>query len=173
MGVYEVCQKADFTLGLRMPKTIKDSFIPASNHSDVTIKDGSEQIFTGSADTGYRIDGTITYTDSKEFGITFGRDYKNKKGGYQFSFNPTGGLLKFDAIGRQINAKGIERPIRIKPGQDIKFSLIIEGEVAVLYVNDEIVLSSRIYEPAGNDIGFYSSGGSASVADLEMLTFKG
>ena len=51
----------------------------------------------------------------------------------------------------------IERPIHIEPGKEIDVKAFVDGSFVECFVNDELALSYRVYDPTGG-IPFHKFG---------------
>ena len=52
--------------------------------------------------------------------------------------------------------------------REYKVNLVVEDEVAVLYMNDEKVLSNRIYSAIGKKWGLFAQGGEVAFSDITV-----
>jgi len=176
MMVHQIFQRADGTLGVKLPQTINDAWQSLEKSEEkITVSNSggkaSKLLFTALSDA-YRIDGTMTFEQGcKEFGITFGQNYSSKSGGYKYSFHPDENAVKFDGVTSDIYSKNLSRPIDLLANATVNFSLLVENQVAVLYINDEIALSTRFHNPLGGDITIYAVGGEASMENAVISSF--
>jgi beta-fructofuranosidase len=61
----------------------------------------------------------------------------------------------------------VERPLEIRPGQDISCTILLDGSLVEAFVNDEVALSYRLYNetPA---FGVFAQDAKVSVSDLKI-----
>jgi beta-fructofuranosidase len=64
----------------------------------------------------------------------------------------------------------IERPLNLRNAEPIHIQALIDDSVIVIYVNNEIALSTRGYEHQAGDFGVFVSEGAASFADIALKT---
>ena len=108
------------------------------------------------------------------------------KFGLMFNVGPnqTGALnLVFDPAAQQVafyntdtakvsKAKPeLSVPVSFQPGQSYDFTLLIDGTVAVLYINDQMALSTRMYGLPEHQWGIFSMGSEVSLTGLQSRTF--
>jgi len=169
--VHEIYPREDGTLASRMPDSVKSAWTPIETHEEVNVENDDILIFSETGDT-CRFDAVLEYEKGTcSFGIEIGYDHREKKG-YKFEFFPEEKLVNWDSVSDEINAAGVMRPFTTKACQPIRISLVMDGEMSVLYINDEYALSTRMYNMAGRDISFFVKGGSASLRSAEFFTLK-
>lgn len=59
-------------------------------------------------------------------------------------------------------------PFELEANKTYTFSLIIDGSVSVLYVNDEVALTNRIYSLQGKPWSFMANGVTFNVNNLKV-----
>lgn len=64
----------------------------------------------------------------------------------------------------------IERPLNLRNAEPIHIQALIEDSVIVIYVNNEVALSTRGYEHQAGEFGVFVSEGAASFADIALKT---
>lgn len=64
----------------------------------------------------------------------------------------------------------MERPIKLEPDIKYKVRIFIEDSVLVIYVNDEIALSTRMFNRKRRRFGLFVSEGSASFENIKLFT---
>ena len=108
------------------------------------------------------------------------------KFGLMFNVGPqqTGSLnLVFDQANQQVafyntdtgkinKAKPeLSVPVSLQPGESYDFTLLIDGTVAVLYINDQMALSTRMYALPEHQWGIFSTDSEVSLTNLQSSTF--
>lgn len=61
-------------------------------------------------------------------------------------------------------------PVSLQPGESYDFTLLIDGTVAVLYINDQMALSTRMYALPEHQWGIFSSDSEVSLTNLQSNT---
>lgn len=173
---HEVYQRRDGTLGVRMPEQVrrltgrKDpqmegciSLSRLDGGMESVVKKGQGDVFRMEADLSY---GAGTYG----FGIKI---YENSSEdlGYDFHFVPGERRFLFDKTPnypwfRCMN-RGLSRPFEILPGESFHLSLIVDHDIAVLYVNDT-ALNVRMTEKPGREIKLYVHHGNVAWRNIEL-----
>ncbi|MBP3780192.1 MAG: DUF4975 domain-containing protein, partial [Selenomonas sp.] len=62
-------------------------------------------------------------------------------------------------------------PVSLQPGESYDFTLLIDDTVAVLYVNDQMALSTRMYALPEHQWGIFSTDSEVSLTELHSSTF--
>lgn len=85
------------------------------------------------------------------------------------SLNPEIDVPPMEVDGPKI----IERPLAIKLGEEIEVKVVVDGSCVEAFVNDEIALSYRIYDPENGkgftNFGFFVEDGQLTVAEVQVL----
>lgn len=166
LAVHQLVQKPDGTLGCKLPEPIRQQFADQSKlPAPLTVSGthGRKDQLLFSSDGPCLLELALSFSSgTKSLGITLGQDFE-KKNGYKYEFVPAENALRFDAVSKQINCQNLSRPVSLVPEQEMRLSLLIADDIAVLYSNDETALSSRMCEISGHDIGVYAVGGSVTV----------
>ena len=175
LAVHEIFQRPDGTLGCRMPQTI-DAVWNASKtlNNTITLKnDGGkdEKLAFSEVGSAYRVDATINFDPkARHFGIQLGQDFAGKCG-YKYEFTPCERSVKFNSITSSIYTKDVTRPIELEKTTSVDISLIVENDICILYINNDIALTSRMYNIRGNDVSFFVTGGSATVENVRLCNY--
>lgn len=64
-------------------------------------------------------------------------------------------------------------PVSLRPDASYDFTLLVDGTVAVLYINDQMALSTRMYGLPDNPWGIFSSGSEVSLTNLQCSALSG
>jgi beta-fructofuranosidase len=173
--VHEVFQRKDLSLGVKMPSSVISSFTETEAQIDrLDLKNdlGDMVKLLGEMDGPMYVEGELSSASSTRFGILL--DYSEKDDrGYLYSFAPQQDLLSFNAYPNMpwnvSNFINVNRHLPVKK-DSYKFRLLYEDNIAVLYVDDEIALSSRMY-PKGKkpySFGLMVSNGSLTALNLKI-----
>ena len=173
LTVHEIVQREDGTLGCKLPESLKNiGELKAEIKEPFSISNISGKaeklLFTNTADT-YRIDAEIKFDgDVKQFGLAFASSFVTKHG-YKYEFFPKKNKVEFASITAPVTGRNMERHIILDTNKNVKLTLIVDGSICVLYVNEEIALTSRFYSPAGKDVSLFAVGGSAEIVHASYL----
>lgn len=176
LGVHQLVQNPDGTLRCKIPETLRNLGTKKQMLSaPITLNriDGkSEALLFTAPEKAYRLDAEICCDDKvRQFGISFAGSMEEKRG-YKYEFFPKRNQVEFACVTAPETCRDMERPIKITLDTPIRLSLLLDGTICVLYVNDQIALSSRIYQPAGQDISFFAVGGSAAVTEAVLTELE-
>lgn len=158
LAVHELFQRADGTLGCRMPRTMREAWQETARTERARLSATgakAERLLFGGVGARYRVDASVTFGEgTRQFGIAIGQNYAQKPG-YKYEFFPREGIVKFNAVTSPINTKDVTRPLALTPGMPVRLSVVVEDDICVLYANDEIALSARMYNIAGQDVSLF------------------
>lgn len=173
----EIYQRADGTLGVRLPERFDRLFLENGNALPEQVslfrEDGcAERVIRSSNDSFCRVDMTARFTPGTfGFGIKF---YENSQQdlGYCYHFIPGENRFEFDKKPnypwfRCMN-RGLTRPIALLPGKEYAISLIIDDDICILYV-DGVALNARMCEKPGQELKLYVQGGGLEVTQLHYF----
>ncbi len=89
---------------------------------------------------------------------------------YLVSVEPGSGLLAFDRWRRNWDYPRMERPLRLT-GNRATIRIVVSDTIVCVCVNDDVVLSGRVYDLSEGSAGlFVSEGGRAVFADTIVRT---
>jgi len=174
LAVHEIFQRADGTLGCRMPDSIKNAWTSTKTIDApiVLSNTGGKDEKLAFSDIGntYRVDATIRFeAQLNHFGIQSGHDFKEKNG-YKYEFTPYERIVKFNSITSSIYTKDVTRPIDLSSKKSVDISLVVDNDICILYIDNDIALTSRMYNIRGNDISFFVTGGQITVENIVLYT---
>ncbi|MCI2069013.1 MAG: hypothetical protein LKJ88_05500 [Bacilli bacterium] len=148
--VHEVFKREDNSLGVKMPLSIIDSFKKTEmSFPGIDIKNdlGVMSQILGEMDGSMYMEGELNGQGATRFGILL--DYSNKDDrGYLYGFEPNLGLVSFNVYpNTPWNVSNFINVNRHLPcgKTSFKFRLLYEDDIVVLYVDDQVALSSRMY----------------------------
>lgn len=98
--------------------------------------------------------------------------------GYQFQFEPDRQRLVFKSyvFGDEHGGKiptgevDLERPLALTPDQEHEVKILLDGSVGEIYVNDQIALSTRLYDLPAGDLACYVTDGAARFEHIVLTT---
>ncbi|MHB9034025.1 MAG: hypothetical protein ACYC6L_13380 [Anaerolineae bacterium] len=88
---------------------------------------------------------------------------------YAAAIEPGRGLLKFDRWLRAWDYPWLERPLRLQ-GNRAELTVLVNGSEIVIYVDDSVALSGRLYDLKGGWLGLYASEGQAVFSSIRLTT---
>ncbi|AST58292.1 putative 1,4-beta-D-glucan cellobiohydrolase [Thermoanaerobacterium thermosaccharolyticum] len=188
--VYELVQKNDGTLGVKVPREYENKYF--TKIMDWNVKEKMGGVFTNNTDLVeiYSKDEKFNYaslgilpksmllsckisfdesSNDVKAGFIFGIDKKG--GGYPIVFNISGKMICYD--GYQLGGL-YETDIRnmqkfvFKAGETYNVKVVVEDEIITVYVDDMKVLSNRIYNAINNKWGFFVSKGKVVFSDITI-----
>jgi len=90
---------------------------------------------------------------------------------YMVRLEPAGNRLVIDRWPRSGDQPFmLERPLAIRPGQPITLRLLVSGSNLVVYANDKIALSCRIYDHRQGNLGLFVTEGEATFLGVTIKT---
>lgn len=190
--VHQLIQRKDGTLGAKIPKTVDNAFNQKTNLSiskttgnwdiendHITNKSVHclSQAFSEDSPGQCQISGEIKFKENtKGLGIAL-RVQEDLVTGYNFELEPTWNRIIFQSYKRQeqdniwntlLHETKIERQINLKSGKNYKFKILIDGSICEFYLNDEIAISTRMYDLEGGGICFFVEEGNASFGNVKI-----
>ncbi|QJA00233.1 glycoside hydrolase family 32 protein [Leifsonia sp. PS1209] len=117
------------------------------------------------------IDITLTAEpETKAFGIEL-RTTPERNHGYSVTFEPPLSRLLVDRLDRF----GADRPYDIRPytgGSEVQLRIETQGELYVIYINDEQAITLRGYDRTGTEFGVFATEGEVAVSDAELTVIQ-
>ena len=98
--------------------------------------------------------------------------------GYYLMFEPDfnriqyrSGLRMYEQGGQMFPyAVEMERSLKLEEGKEYDLSLYIQNTIGVLYINEDVAFSFRMYNWKDRQLGFFVSDGTVEVKDVAILT---
>lgn len=98
--------------------------------------------------------------------------------GYYFYFEPKRQRVEWKGPLRMHEQGGwtfphaveLERPLKLTAGETYKIRIIVDDTVVILYVNDDVALSTRAYDLRARKFGLIVSDGSAAFSNTALYT---
>lgn len=176
---HEIYQLDNKKLGVKSPQSVTEYLnlekeVSMISESGTVSRSGSNYVLNGTSNKALckfeGINGTAKILGTFAIG--------NQSGTASIGFNTTADdkssyTIKFEAKTGRIAAfnNGIEVtrvPFNLEANKTYSFSLIIDGSVSVLYVNDEVALTNRIYSLKGKPWSFEADGLALSINNLKI-----
>lgn len=190
--VHQLLQNDDGTLAVKIPDTVSAKFkkgLPLSFNEgqgewDIntnTYKTESNYAFSSlisneDIPSVCKISGKLNFgKDTKACGIML-RVQDDLAHGYYYRLEPNRDRLLFRSHLMQSEEGGktfpyeaeLERPVHLEFGKEYNFNIIIDDTICEFYFNDEIVMSSRIYDLKEGKLGIFVSEGIGQFTDLSI-----
>ena len=136
------------------------------------LKGGNSVLLAANMTNRLRVSGKVKYADgTSDFGLVLGSDRALTKGTY-FRFAPDQGYIRSDGFASSVFANqepGWHIRADLQPGRVSTFELVVEGSVAVIYIDGKTALSSRMYGINQGYLGFFcGKSGQAEFFDMKL-----
>ncbi len=186
LAVHEVVQAADGSLAVRMPDHVAAHFnlsLPVQFGAsfggyDLTaagLKLEAEESFrcvsAGELPEAAKIDLTLRFTEGTRGCGVILRGSRDFETGYYIRLEPQRARLVFDSWPRPgdlPHSVEVERPLEVAAGTDVRLSLYVDGSVCEVYVNEQVALSTRLYQHPRGEWGVFVSQGSAEFREVRL-----
>lgn len=167
---------------LSKQKTIQ----PVSSTDGVTINgdnytfsgDGLQSVVMPAIDEATKITGHFTVQEGQGvFGMMFNVG-PEQTGTLNLVFDPQNKEVAFynndtARIGTKKKVKKeVAVPVEMKAGNSYDFTLLLDESVAVLYINDQMALSTRMYGMPDHQWGVFSTNAAVTLSNLQQSNFK-
>ena len=122
----------------------------------------------------YEITATVNFSSSsRDFGFMIGAcDGWNDL--FSLRFVPDQNRFSFDKSKRpEIDQSTIpdnDVPLQLTAGVDYVVRILVENSMVVVYINDVVALSSRIYRASGTNWGIFTDHSDVTFSDIEVTT---
>jgi beta-fructofuranosidase len=186
---HELIQNPDGTLCVKCPEEIQSQY----SHQ-LSLKEGYRQGAVCKTEDGYTVgrnDGmsiqmlghmpqnckiSMAFTSMDEIG-DFGlllRGSENYNQFYKVKFERLFNRLTFDKLPRKDNKVhcqvDMERYCKLENGKSNTISVIAEGSVLEVYVNDTVAMSCRMFDLKDGDWGIYAHNTTVTFRDISICT---
>jgi beta-fructofuranosidase len=192
--VHELVQHADGTLGTKIPETIEKHF---NFDEDIEMtpvlgdwqfqetaascnSEGFAALLMGLMPSTCMVSLKIKFdTNMRRCGIILRAD-DNLDKAYYISLDAQLDRLVFSSYKMQTDQgwryipymTELERPLKLEPGKSYTIKVLVEDSICVTYVNDEVALTSRIYDIKKGQWGGYTVGGHIEFSDIQLSQGK-
>lgn len=175
--VHELVQNTDGSLGVKCPQVITGKFTKSvkleltkvigkcdfnGNKAKIDVLTSYGCVGAGSFSDCCRLEADLTFSEyTRGCGIVFCADDDYEEG-YYARLEPGRNRLVFDSYRSSLApVVELERPLELVAGQMVKMIIMLQDDSVVIYVNDEIALSARMYERSNKNWGVFVSEGKA------------
>lgn len=183
--VHRLTQNSDGTLNVTVPAAVEGVFtkpLPlnlAIKRTDIAFE-GTSVSFKNTSDEALilfeRLNGSrmITATVSgvsagSEFGFIFGMDKGlQRENHFRISLSEADDKVSGMTVVNNSPRTDGTVSLSLQPGTEHKLKLILQGSVCVLYVDDKVALTSRIYSANNNLWGFFARNGNIVFKDIKV-----
>ncbi len=184
--VHELVQAADGSLCVKVPETIERAFAdkvpyrfePGIGRNDITVK--GVQIAApgtfgcspaGAMPPRCKIEATVAFAEgTRNCGIML-RVSRDLDAGYYIRLEPAKNRLVFDSWPRAGDIPQwveLERPLPLKAEVPVTLKVFVDGTICVVYADDKIAMSTRLYDLAQGDWGVFVTEGSAQFTNVAI-----
>lgn len=183
---HEIIQKENGELCVRCPYEVKESFnkefaliessrlgkIVRDNNVITVGDDGFSQLLFKQIPSTCKIEASFISSDLRgEFGFVL-RSINNGDNYYRIKIEPRFNRLVMDQWPRKDSnvhlEASTERYLKIEPNTENKILIIMQESVLEVYVNDEVAMSTRIFNIPEGEFGVYSLNTSAIFKDIKI-----
>jgi beta-fructofuranosidase len=190
--VHEVVQAPDGTLRVKVPPEVDALF---TDPVPIIFKDGlgewswEENALSGKVGDGFgacrlgpmpdqcRITATVTCTPgTRACGVLLRAD-EDLEGCYEVRWEPGRSRVVFDRWPRKAgptvfpglaDAFVLECPLSMALGEPVELRIIVDGTIVVVYVNNEVALSTRAYNHGHGEWGLFVYEGEATFRECKL-----
>ncbi len=190
MIVHQLVQKENGDLAVKLPQAIASAFDVALSHTAHAVS--GDWVKT---EQGYQVDATsnmailaidgaqescmLTFqvtADAKEVGVAVHADRQEIGKGYYFTLDRAYQRLSYKSGARMRGGTGYympfeteaERPLPIAPGDTAEITVLMDGDMTVVYVNGEVALTTRNAYPESLGIMLYCYAGTAEFTQIVL-----
>lgn len=126
----------------------------------------------------YRLEADLLFHDSPfEFGMALQIDNDFVKG-YYLQFEPGRQRAQWKSPMRMYEDGGatfpyeveLERPLALAAGKPIHLTLLADGNMAVVYLDNQTALTARGFDLQARRLGLYVHGGHVSFQNVKLYT---
>ena len=113
---------------------------------------------------------TVQLSETSQFGLTFNA-YETEFGDLNILFNVESNRLEFYKVDvNRITSSNPEISIPFDFSQTLELDcvLVTEGDILILYVNDQMALTSRAYNMSDSPFGFFTMGSEATITNIHF-----
>ena len=177
--VHEAYARPDGSLGVRIPDPVAAAFAApqqlAVQSQSLHRADGAAVLELGGlSDRTTMITLRLRPAQARSFGIRLFGDPATGDG-YAFTVRPDEHRIAFDRVPNQpwfrYDNRGLERPFDIRSGQEYEVKIIIDDDIATLYV-DGVALNARMYDKPGDRLAVEVVDGSVEVLSCSLAVLE-
>ncbi|NDV56616.1 glycoside hydrolase domain-containing protein [Bacteroides sp. 519] len=173
--VHQLLQQTNGELKVGIPTTVNQTINNKQALTPLVLKSAthtdSDYTLTATSDKALavfprlkgvnKISATITPATAKRFGIEFAA-FDKQEYVYDLTLAPEDGVLRLDQkINQSIQKTITSVPLPAAINGKYEVTVMVENSVCVVYVNNEVALTNRIYQMAENPWGIFAEEGAA------------
>lgn len=184
--VHEAVARPDGTFAVRMPETVAAAFTTThgltpqpvwggwQTDSEACVADATARhsIFSlGELPEECLVEATVTFeAATAACGLQLRMDPAANRY-YQLRLEPSRQRVVMDRWPRPADQPFmLERPLALTAGEPVRLRVLVSGTCVVVYVNDEIALSSRMYNHRDGHLGLFVTEGQARFENVTIKT---
>lgn len=170
LAVHRLTQNSDGTLNVTIAESLNNKFsnVTAIGTTELNASERQVKVFDRLPKSACKITAKIKAGTSTSFGISFGA-CGNLREVYDLVFDLSNSQLRMDKnIRGQSPSTLASVKLPVPANKEFDVTVITEGSVAVIYVNNQIALSTRSYRMNQNPWGIFSNSGSATFSDVKL-----
>jgi beta-fructofuranosidase len=176
--VHQIAQAADGTLTVRPPQTVCDAFVAlqpvtprpvlgqwhvSSAELSATAIGRHAVLMLGEMPQECLVETEVTLAAHTASAGLLLRADAHLEGTYQVRLEPANGRMVFDRWPRPGDQPFVlECPLAITPGVPVRLRLIVDGTCVVVYADDQVALSCRMYDHRQGMLGLFVTEGEAT-----------
>ncbi len=182
--IYEMLRRENGTLGVRIPPEVERSFgepvaVKLPQHPQwapvggggVRAAQGPLSAKLGTLPSRCLVSAELTVPPTGRAGFWFGGD-KDGKEGFRLFVDVGTQRLAWDRNERPMGSNPEKernyRPLPMKPGDRIRVKVALDGNAAVASANDDVCLSTRMYDRRENTFGIWSDTVGSEFASVTL-----
>lgn len=182
--VHEIRQQADGTLAVRAPQTVLDGFVrpvpldprpvlgawqvDGENLAAQAVGRFSALTLTELPET-CLVEAELTCAPGTSGVGLLLRASEGLDATYQLRLEPGRGRMVFDRWPRPGDQPFmLERPLNVKAGQPVRLRVLVDGTCVVVYANDLVALSCRMYDHREGRLGLFVAEGEATFDHVSI-----
>ncbi|SMD16148.1 glycoside hydrolase family 32 protein [Pedobacter nyackensis] len=176
---HQIFKLSNGKLGVKSPAAVNSYFTKETDpvvetQSGMVSNTGGNYVLTGtSAKAMYKF-GAISGSTKIKGSLSLGNLTGTAAIGLNTKADNSSYMIRFEPAAQRIaaynNGEEITRvPFKLEAGKNYNFSIVIDGSVAVLYVNDEVALTNRIYSLQGNAWSLSADNNQLNVGGLKII----
>lgn len=170
LAVHRLIQNADGTLNVSIAESLNNNFTKSTSidPTEFNSSERMQKVFDRLDKGASKISAKIKAGSATNFGFSFGV-CGNQREVYDLIFDLENNQLRLDKNMRgQAPTTTTSINLPVPANKEFDVTIITEGSIAVVYVNNQIALSTRIYKMNQNPWGIFSNAGSVIFSDVKL-----
>ena len=168
LAVHQLAQNADGTLRVVAPHILTSKMTNNKQLGSVSLQENQTKVFDRLSSSTTKIATKITAETSTQFGLRMGACGTLRET-YDIVFDMNSSQLQFNKNERgKVSSTITAIKLPIPNNKEFNVTLIVEGSVAVVYVNDQVALSLRSYRMNQNVWGVFTKNGTTTFSDITI-----